>query len=287
MAYKLLLIMTVEVRRRLTAAKRRLQWTTDTQATTGIHWLLNQLDTHTACLHIKPASLAQLYATVPYGPTWWHGLQRAPTLTECDTQIKALRSLMHGRHRTDLRRSINKKVALREHKREQGKLRPVLTSIFGVLGGRKYQTALNLDVVKNASGTIATSPTAVHAMITEHFKQWYAQPPTTNPIHTDPDRKRPLLTLDAFQAAVRHTGVPDWASATIYDAITNTPDRADTEIELTAIFDSPHVPGILHSYQPRQKQLSTRHVWMLLQHDKEMARLLQTDSLRLPSSTMD
>ena len=81
----------------------------------------------------------------------------------------------------------------------------MLTSIFGVLDGRKYQTALNLNVVKNASGAIASFSTAVHAIITNHFQQWYAQSSTTNPIHIDPDWKRPLRSLDDFQTAISNT----------------------------------------------------------------------------------
>ena len=162
-----------------------------------------------------------------------------PTIQDCDNTILTLRRLMHGRHRTDLRRSINQRVAKREHLRETGKMRQVLSSLLGVIGGRKYQTSVNLDVIRNPAGEIACSPAAVHDMITSHFKDWYASPATPDLLHTNPDWKAYLADLPSFQASVCHTGVPPWASALIYDAITNMPQREATETELSALFASP------------------------------------------------
>ena len=121
MALKLYLITVTEIRRRLTGTKGRKQWSTQAHSDAGITWLLTQLATHTASLSLQPDVLAQLYASTDCAPDWWRTIARMPTIQDCDNTILTLRRLMHGRHRTDLRRSINQRVAKREHLRETGK----------------------------------------------------------------------------------------------------------------------------------------------------------------------
>ena len=239
MAYKLYMITVIEIRRRLTGAKGRRRWVSWEEARTGIDWLLLQLDTNTTCLDIKAKALKTLYSTTACGPDWWKALDRIPIVSECDALIAVLRHLMQGRQRTDLRKDMNEKVAYREHMRQLGKMKIVLKSVLGVLGARKHQPTLNLDVVRNEAGTMAVTPVEVHAMVTEHFRQWYADQANAVPMHTEEDWKTSLSSLEKFQTDVAHTGVPTWASEVIYDAITNMPDRAETEAELAVLFASP------------------------------------------------
>ena len=240
MAYKLYLIMVTEVKRRLVGAKGRRRWANWEQAQSGIQWLLLQLKTNTACLDLKPSQLQDLYTEAECGPEWWSGLTRAPTLVECEAIIGVLRTLMHGRQRTDFRTDMNEKVAYKDHMRKLNKMKSVIKSILGVLGARKHMATLNLEAVKDSAGTVACSPEAVHSMITDHFREWYANPPANNSIlHTDSDWQASMSSLATFQAAVGHTGVPDWASAVVYDAMTNVPDRDATEAEMAALFASP------------------------------------------------
>jgi len=240
MVYKLYLIMVTEVRRRLVGAKGRRRWATWQQASDGLQWLLLQLKVNTDCLELKVAAVQELYATIECGPDWWHNLTRSPTTVECDAISRVLRSLMHGRHRTDLRKDINEKVAFCEHMRKLNKMKTVLKSILGVLGGRKHVLTLNLEVIKDSEGHVACSPGEVHTMITSHFREWYANPSNNqSTLHTADDWQAPLASLDAFQDSVRHTGAPEWTTALLYDAITNIPDRDATEAEMTALFADP------------------------------------------------
>ena len=73
---------------------------------------------------------------------------------------------------------MNAKIAHREHMRQIGKMKTVLRSILGVLGGRKHVETLNLDVIKNSAGDIAVTPDDVHCMVTDHFREWFAAPTT-------------------------------------------------------------------------------------------------------------
>ena len=130
MVYKLYLIMVPEIRRRILGAKGRRRWADWQQASTGIQWLLLQLKINTDCLELKPDAVQQLYATVECGPGWWHSLTRTPTTAECDAISGVLKSLMHGRHRTDLRKDINDKVAFREHMRNSISSSKVLLSVI-------------------------------------------------------------------------------------------------------------------------------------------------------------
>ena len=205
-----------------------------------MQWLLLQLKINTDCLELKPAAVQQLYATVECGPDWWQSLTRTPTTAECDAITGVLKSLMHGRHRTDLRKDINDKVAFREHMRKLNKMKTVLKSILGVLGGRKHILTLNLEVIKDMTGKVACTPGEVHTMITQHFREWYANPSTNNStLHTAEDWQTPLASLQAFQDSVRHTGVPEWTTVLLYDAITNIPDRDATEAEMAGLFAEP------------------------------------------------
>ena len=45
------------------------------------------------------------------------GVDRLPTVSECDALIAILRHLMQGRQYTGLRKDMNEKVAYREHMR--------------------------------------------------------------------------------------------------------------------------------------------------------------------------
>jgi hypothetical protein len=82
---------------------------------------------------------------------------------------------MHGRHRTDLRKDINAKVAFREHMRKLNNMKTVLKSILGVLGGRKHMLTLKLEVIKDMAGNVACTPGEVHAMITATTTQHYTR----------------------------------------------------------------------------------------------------------------
>ena len=163
-----------------------------------------------------------------------------PTEEDCDTLITALHSEMQGRMRTDFRKNMNAKVALREHHRQIGKMKTVLRSILGVHGGRKHVESLNLEVVKSPDGDIAVNPEAVHAMVTEHFRKWYAAPTSrSSPLHTDKSWEASLASLDTFQDTIAHTKTPLWASAVIYDAMMNNPHRDDTAAELQLLLITP------------------------------------------------
>ena len=63
MAYKLYMMMVIEVRPRMTGAKSRHRWVSWEETRTGIDWLLLQLDTNTSRLDIKAKALTTLYTT--------------------------------------------------------------------------------------------------------------------------------------------------------------------------------------------------------------------------------
>ena len=137
-ALKLYLITPTEIRRRLTGTKSRKLWPTQAHSDAGMTWPLTQVATHTASLSLQSDVLAQHYASTDCAPDWWRIIARMPSSQDCDDTILTLRRLMHRRHRTDLRRLINQRAAKREHLRETGKMRQVLSSLFGCISGRKY-----------------------------------------------------------------------------------------------------------------------------------------------------
>ena len=240
MVLKLYLITVIEIRRKLTGAKQRRRWTTHLHATTGIQWLILELQAHIRRLDIPQPDVDNLIHLTGCDLHWWTQLDRMPTVLDCDPLIHTLRKDMQGRLRTDFRTNMNAKIAHREHMRQIGKMKTVLRSILGVLGGRKHVETLNLDVIKNSSGDIAVTPDDVHSMVTDHFREWFSAPTTrTTRLHTHDDWHSALTSLEIFQQTIAHTNTPPWASAIIFDAMTNNPDRDDTAAELDLLLATP------------------------------------------------
>jgi hypothetical protein len=77
-------------------------------------------------------------------------------------------------------------------------------------------------------------------MVTDHFREWFAAPTTrTTRLHTHDDWHSALTSLEIFQQTIAHTNTQSWASAIIYDAMTNNPDRDDTAAELDLLLATP------------------------------------------------
>ena len=89
-------------------------------------------------LHLKPDVTQQLYNITERGIEWWRTLQRIPPETECDEEIKAIRSRIHGRLRQEMRMSMDRTRETIEKMRAMAKWKYVLKSVLKDRVGRKH-----------------------------------------------------------------------------------------------------------------------------------------------------
>jgi hypothetical protein len=111
-----------------------------------------------------------------YTPTHWRLLPintlNIKTLAESiDSQITAVKSLLHARQRSDMRLQISHHVAVREKARRQRQYGKVIQSILGT-----YKTRFNFDSLSLPDDTVEADPIAVHNRICSHFQSWFEGP---------------------------------------------------------------------------------------------------------------
>jgi hypothetical protein len=74
------------------------------------------------------------------------------TADHCDTEIKALKQLMHGRKRSDMRRKWKRRTAFLEKMSAPGKSGKTIKAVLKAHAGRKHRDGLNLDTVCDPQG---------------------------------------------------------------------------------------------------------------------------------------
>ena len=89
--------------------------------------------------------------------------------------MRTLRSMMHGRLRTDWRRQQSKRMAMLEDLRTTQQYKRLFRHI-----GIKPRTAMSLHSLATAD-SLLTTPTDIHAALTRHFAEWYSTPTDQHP----------------------------------------------------------------------------------------------------------
>ena len=101
-------------------------------ASAGIIRIVNHWEGFVKALGRSPTDTNEILGEF-HSPAYWRTIfpsdpQLLPTLQD---EIVALRSAMHGRNRSDMRKMINRAVAVCEASREAGKLGRVIKSVLG------------------------------------------------------------------------------------------------------------------------------------------------------------
>jgi thiol-disulfide isomerase/thioredoxin len=102
------------------------------EATTGIQWLVLELQAHIRRLDIPQPDVDKLIHLTGCDLHWWTALDRMPTVLDCDPLIHTLRKDMQGRLHTDFHTKMNGSISHREHMRQIRKRRQssALSSLF-------------------------------------------------------------------------------------------------------------------------------------------------------------
>ena len=98
-------------------------------------------------------------------------------MEDCDTDIKQLKKLMHGRKRSDMRVRWKRRTAWLEQMTAKGKAGKIIKAVLKSQAGKKHRKGLCLDTVQDSQGTVHVTPHSVHKASNSTFDDWYAMPP--------------------------------------------------------------------------------------------------------------
>ena len=194
LAYKQHLLMLLEVRRHTWGQAKRSLWGPGRDCALDIARLTAKWEAAVAGIlwdsslpdPFNQDNIAAVLNVTGMGPVQWRlfsGNRQHLIICEMDR----VRSLMQGRRRTEMRRSINDNVRKREDLRAQGKIGKVIRSILGT-----QREFFAMDSVRDLSGDILTDAVDIHATMTEHFTEVYT-------------------TLEEYKGLFLHSGREDWA----------------------------------------------------------------------------
>jgi hypothetical protein len=93
----------IEIRRHLLGKKGRNRWPSLRDRQRDLRLIFATLKQRVLGLGLSKAKVTSTLTETKKGPEWWI-TQDMITADHCDTEIKALKQLMHGRKRSDMRR---------------------------------------------------------------------------------------------------------------------------------------------------------------------------------------
>jgi len=173
---------------------------------------------------------AQYWLTLPTGPT--------PTL--CDTSIKKLKKLLHGRKRMDMRKASKGYSSWVESMREQGKAGRVIKATLGVHAGRRHQDGLTVDAIESPAGKIQGDPKEIHELSTAHAKESFSIPPECRtPFHTAEDWQPYVDDVNLFLNAFQDSNIPTHYLHIIHQALQPIPQAAVIHDEIERLLEHP------------------------------------------------
>ena len=194
MAYKQHLLMLLEVRRHLWGQARRPKWGQGRECGADMLRLTQRWEDEVARVlwdssisdAFNKENIQAVLNVTGMGPIQWRLFEgNKRTLVSCE--IDRIRSLMQGRRRGEMRKSINENVRKREDLRAQGKIGKVIRSILGT-----QREFFAMDSVRDLTGDLLTDAVDIHATMTVHFTEAYA-------------------VLDEYKDLFLHSGREDWA----------------------------------------------------------------------------
>ena len=221
----------IHVRRKLLGHKGHTRCKTQAELVQYVEAEFELLVTRATGLLEDAGRVLQILNMTNKGPDWWTA--NIFTREDCDTEIKAIKRLLHGRKRTDLRQQWNSRTKWLEQQREKGKTGRIIKAVLHTLAGRKHQAGSNLETVRDSSTTHVT-PETVHTASTAHFEKWYDMPEhLLNTLHAIPDWKPHFNDFNVFKSAYPHCQVPEHLMRRIYDAMQDVDNSEKVRKELS------------------------------------------------------
>ena len=148
---------------------------------------------------------------------------------------------MHGRRRSDTRRSWKQQTAWLEKMAVQGKSGKIIKAVLKAHAGRKHRDGLNLDTVKDKTGRTHVTPLGVHNVANDEFKDWYDMPQEyRDTLHSIPDWRPYLLDFNHFLTQFPNSQVPRDLSLRIFNALQDVTNAQTVRDQLsTELMEAP------------------------------------------------
>jgi hypothetical protein len=110
-------------------------------------------------------------------PMFWNTLPAACIKNACEDEILRLKSLMHGKERTALRKRINRQTNSNEILRSKGKIGKLIKKMMGTVPPTYPMDTLRIVEEEGKPSYVITDENNIHRKVTEHFVDWHARKP--------------------------------------------------------------------------------------------------------------
>ena len=167
-SYKANLHALLEIRRHLLGQHGVRKWKTPRDVSCGITELANSWERFVLAFKFSCPERDGILAVTNHPPEFWRTvLASDPRILHfLEDDMEILRSRMHGRQRTDLRKQINRAVAVREASREAGKIGRVIKSVLG-----NQTPPYSMTYIRAPDGRVLSDEEEIHNMVTAHFNE--------------------------------------------------------------------------------------------------------------------
>ena len=156
-ALKAQLVALIKIRRHVTGEHRQEKWQNDQRLRAKLPAILDVWETRVASHELPDAQVEEVLHGTGRGLRWWKQQVTLPTRALCDHEIEAVKKLLQGRARTDLRKRISHKVRQRELLRKSGQWRGVIKSLLGAWAGPRHRDSAGEDVLRKRDGSTTTT----------------------------------------------------------------------------------------------------------------------------------
>ena len=232
-AHKVHLTSLIEIRRSLLGHAHRDKWTSTEVMRQELPDILQIWESTLDGLELSDAQKEGIHQSTERSLTWWKALDTLPDTATIDTDIDAVKKLLHGTTRTEMRRRINVNIRRREDLRRDGKWKRVITSLLGNLAGRRHQPGIDLNLISTEEGHILGDSKEIHDAITDRFEEWFDDPDQCQgDLHKGDNWEQCRDSEAHFLQDTAYTGAPVELRRLIHRAIAQVPHRQIMRNEL-------------------------------------------------------
>jgi len=234
------LCLVIELKRHLLGLQGKTRWTSNLAIQRGVHYMFQTIEARAAGMGMSTKDIKRILSSTSLDAQYWLTLPTGPTPTLCDTSIKKLKKLLHGRKRMDMRKASKGYSSWVESMREQGKAGRVIKATLGVHAGRRHQDGLTVDAIESPAGKIQGDPKEIHELSTAHAKESFSIPPECRtPFHTAEDWQPYVDDVNLFLNAFQDSNIPTHYLHIIHQALQPIPQAAVIHDEIERLLEHP------------------------------------------------
>jgi hypothetical protein len=257
-ALKAQLVALIKIRRHVTGEHRQEKWKNDQRLRAKLPAILDMWESRVSSHELPEAQVEEVLHGTGRGLRWWRQQLTIPSRALCDHEIEAVKKLLQGRARTDLRKRISRKVRQRELLRKSGQWRGVIKSLLGSWAGARHRDAVGMDVLRKRDGSTTSTAKEANALLREEYQAWFGCPELhRRGIHTRTDWTTIGSDEAAFMADTEYTGVPLELRRKMFIAMGTMAGGAKAKVDLDKAFETPPTAEEWHAMVGEMKNNSS------------------------------